>query len=352
MQVSSRMASNTLKEMNSLHVTEKISDCKASLTKPCVGKMNGKSEDRPLPNSASLDSSDSKVVEAEKPEPEIAIVEVEYIESENLDNVDDADAVLKSVLAGLESKDWISLCDALNNVRRLSIFHKEEMMHMLEKVIPLVVKSLKNPRSAVCKTACMTSADIFSAYNNHITDLLEPLLTQLLLKSSQDKRFVCEAAEKALTAMTKYVSPTLLLPKLQPCLKNRNPRIRAKASLCFSRSVPRLGVEGIKEYGIDKLVQAAASQLSDQLPESREAARTVLLELQSVYEKAHPLINPETSSPEEQQIPEVEPITWETFCKSKLSALSAQAVLRVTNVVTVTAREGLVTTGSSSSSQL
>ncbi|CAE6101840.1 unnamed protein product [Arabidopsis arenosa] len=350
------MASNTLKDMNSLHVTEKISDCKASLTKPCVGKMNGKSEDKPLPNSASLDSSDPKVVvEAEKPEPEKAIVEVEYIESENLDNVDDADAVLKSVLAGLESKDWISVCDALNNVRRLSIFHKEAMLHMLEKVIPLVVKSLKNPRSAVCKTACMTSADIFSAYNNHITDLLEPLLTQLLLKSSQDKRFVCEAAEKALTAMTKYVSPTLLLPKLQPCLKNRNPRIRAKASLCFSRSVPRLGVEGIKEYGIDKLVQAAASQLSDQLPESREAARTVLLELQTVYEKAHPLINPEassSSSPEEEQIAEAEPITWEIFCQSKLSALSAQAVLRVTNVVTVTAREGLVTTGSSSSSQL
>lgn len=48
-----------------------------------------------------------------------------------------------------------------------------------EKVIPLVVKSLKNPRSAVCKTACMTSADIFSAYNNHITDLLEPLVTLL-----------------------------------------------------------------------------------------------------------------------------------------------------------------------------
>ncbi|XP_010492299.1 PREDICTED: crescerin-1-like [Camelina sativa] len=348
------MASNTLKDMNSLHVTEKISDCKASLAKPCVGKMNGKSDDRPLPNPASLDSTGPKVVEAEKPEPEIAIVEVEYIESENLDNVDDADAVLKSVLAGLESKDWISVCDALNNVRRLSIFHKEAMLHMLEKVIPLVVKSLKNPRSAVCKTACMTSADIFSAYNNHITHLLEPLLTQLLLKSSQDKRFVCEAADKALISMTKYVSPTLLLPKLQPCLKHRNPRIRAKASLCFSRSVPRLGVEGIKEYGIDKLVQAAASQLSDQLPESREAARTVLLELQTVYEKAHPLMKPETSSssssPEEEQI--IEPITWEIFCQSKLSALSAQAVLRVTNVVTVTAREGLVITGPSSSSQL
>ncbi|CAG7879331.1 unnamed protein product [Brassica rapa] len=342
------MASNTLKDLNTLPLTEKMSECKASLAKPCVGKINGKSEDRPLPTSVAL-----SVGESEKPEAEKATVEVEYIESENLDNVDDADAVLKSVLAGLDSKDWVSVCDALNNVRRLSIFHKEAMLHMIEKVIPLVVKSLKNPRSAVCKTACMTSADIFTAYNDHITDLLDSLLTQLLLKSSQDKRFVCEAAEKALTSMTKYVSPTLLLPKLQPCLKNRNPRIRAKASSCFSRSVPRLGVEGIKEYGIDKLVQAAASQLSDQLPESREAARIVLLELQTVYEKAHPLIKPETSSsssPEEEQISEAEPITWENFCQSKLSALSAQAVLRVTNVLAMTAREGLVTTGSSSTS--
>ena len=65
-------------------------------------------------------------------------------------------------------------------------------------------------------------------------------LLQLLLKSSQDKRFVCEAAEKALVAMTSSFSPALLLPKLEPFLKNRNPRIRAKASMCFCRSVPRL----------------------------------------------------------------------------------------------------------------
>ena len=44
-------------------------------------------------------------------------------------------------------------------------------------VISLVVKSLKNPRSAVCKTACMTSADIFSAYNDLIIESLDPLVT-------------------------------------------------------------------------------------------------------------------------------------------------------------------------------
>lgn len=149
-------------------------------------------------------------------------------------------------------------------------------MHFCDRgdVISLLVKSMKNPRSAVCKTALMTSADIFSAYNDKMIESLDPMVTstctvwiycfiqlpflqwrrslfwtvnamdcqlvQLLLKSSQDKRFVCEVAEKALVAMTSSFSPGLLLPKLEPYLKNRNPRIRAKASMCFCRSVPRL----------------------------------------------------------------------------------------------------------------
>ena len=91
------------------------------------------------------------------------------------------------------------------------------------------------------------------------------------------------------------------------------------------------GAEGIKDYGIDKLIQVAASQLSDQLPESREAARTLLLELQNVYEKFNDLVPSTVSEPSEMG-------SWENFCQSKLSPLSAQAVLRVTSI----AREGLV----------
>jgi len=136
------------------------------------------------------------------------------------------------------------------------------------------------------------------------------------------------------------------------------------------------------------LIQVAASQLSDQLPESREAARTLLLELQNVYEKFPNLMpaatvsedsetkiisedsetkiisedsetkrvseDPETETvsedPETETVSE-EPETvtvsedpktiaesWESFCQSNLSPLSAQAVLRVTSI----AREGLV----------
>ncbi|EXC31621.1 hypothetical protein L484_008418 [Morus notabilis] len=320
------MSEKALKDLNAIPGSERRNEnsSKGNIAKSVVSNTNGNIEEGQKKNSVNGGETVNSGAE-------IANLEVEYIESENLNDVEDVDTSLKTLLAGLDSKDWVLVCEALNNVRRLCLFHKEAMLELLGDVISLVVKSLKNPRSAVCKTAIMTSADIFNAYNDLMIESLDPLLVQLLLKSSQDKRFVCEAAEKALVSMTTWLSPILLLPKLQPYLKNRNPRIRAKASMCFCRSVPRLGVEGIKAYGIDKLIQTAASQLSDQLPESREAARSLLLELQTVYQKFYDL-----SSVAVSEHPEMG--SWENFCLSKLSPLSAQAVLRVTNI----SREGLV----------
>lgn len=123
----------------------------------------------------------------------------------------------------------------------------------------------------------------------------------------------------------------ILVPPSSYCLVNYYWTLASFCFPCLMLYWCQQGVEGIKEYGIDKLIQVAASQLSDQLPESREAARTLLLELQSVYEKSHDSA-PATVS----DSPEMD--SWENFCQSKLSPLSAQAVLRVTNI----AREGLV----------
>jgi hypothetical protein len=44
-------------------------------------------------------------------------------------------------------------------------------------VITRIAKALKSPRSAVIKTAIMTSADIFGAYNDLIIDSLDPLVS-------------------------------------------------------------------------------------------------------------------------------------------------------------------------------
>ncbi|KAK6924870.1 CLASP N-terminal domain [Dillenia turbinata] len=327
------MSGKALRDLNALPLSERESESlnKAVLIKPLVGNSNGDTEKVPAKNSTLVASSLAKEAEVASTVSDVGSIEVEYVESENLNDVDDKERVLQTLLAGLDSKDWVLVCEALNNVRRLSIFHKESMHDMLDQVVSLIVKSMKNPRSALCKTAIMSSEDIFKAYGDLIVDLFDPLLVQLLLKASQDKRFVCEAAERALVAMTNWVSPTLLIPKLQPYLKHKNPRLRAKTSMCFSRSVQRLGTEGIQAFGIDKLIQIAASQLSDQLPESREAARSLLFELQSVYEKS--ITSASVTEPEPAKLS-----SWELFCQSKLSPLSAQAVLRVTGVT----REGLV----------
>jgi len=130
----------------------------------------------------------------------------------------------------------------------------------------------------------MTCADIFKAYGDLMVDSIDPLvsiavhlkfilltiirslktsfcqllhyqLVQLFLKASQDKRFVCEAAEAALISMTNWISPLLPLPRMQPYLKNKNPRIRAKASVCFRKSVPRL----VSEISCMKICTVAAS---------------------------------------------------------------------------------------------
>jgi hypothetical protein len=65
-------------------------------------------------------------------------------------------------------------------------------------------------------------------------------LLQLLLKASQDKRFVCEEAERTLIGMTTSISPQPMLQKLQPYVSHRNPRVRAKAAVCVYKSVSRL----------------------------------------------------------------------------------------------------------------
>ncbi|XP_078431391.1 uncharacterized protein LOC144703158 [Wolffia australiana] len=258
--------------------------------------------------------------------------EVEYTESENLTDLASVDDTLSSLSVKLESKDWVVLCESLNNVRQVAIFHKEKLLDMLSSVVPMIVKSLKSPRSAVCKTAVMASADLFKVYGDQLVDLLDPLLLQLLLRSFQDKKFVSDAAERALVSMTTRISPFQLLPKLQPYLKHRNPRIRAKASFCFCRSVPHLGNEGIRSYGMEKLIHVAAAQLTDQLPESREAARTLALDLHAAFDTC--LTSPaDTSQPSPADASQPSPAdTWEGFCRANLPPLSAQAILRLTSL--------------------
>lgn len=247
---------------------------------------------------------------------EPASPDIEYVLSEHLKALDDAETYLSTLTARLDSKEWLTVLEALNHARQLSLFHAAVMRGSLGEVVALVNKAMKNPRSALCKTAIMASADLFSGYQDEMLEFLEPLLLQLLLKASQDKRFVCEEAEKSLVAMTAWLSPITLLQKLQPYAAHKNPRVRAKASMCVYKCVTRLGVDGMKDYGWKPLLQMGASQLNDQLPEAREAARKLVTDLHAAYR---------------QELQDQEQAQWEELCLTNLNTTTAQAVIRVTS---------------------
>ncbi|KAL8142823.1 hypothetical protein V2J09_015855 [Rumex salicifolius] len=258
------------------------------------------------------------------PNPETTI-EFEYFASKDLKPLSDPQAKIQMLVEGLESKDWTVICDSVNDVRRFAIFHSDLLLPVLEKVIAVLVKAMKNPRSTLCKTSIMASSDVFCHYGNKFLELndsgaFDQLLPQLLLKASQDKRFVCEEADKTLTAMVESVPPLPLLHKLKAYVSHNNLRIRAKAAISISNCVSKMNTEELKEFGMVSLLKMAADMLKDRLPEAREAARSTVMFLYKSF--------PGSEEGEEEEEQKVE--AWQLLCQDNLPALHAQSIIKIT----------------------
>lgn len=65
-------------------------------------------------------------------------------------------------------------------------------------------------------------------------------MLQLLLKASQDKKFVCEEAERTLNTMVASTTPIPLLHKLKVYVSHGNMRVRAKAAVSISHCVSKM----------------------------------------------------------------------------------------------------------------
>ncbi|KAF5736990.1 hypothetical protein HS088_TW14G01146 [Tripterygium wilfordii] len=243
---------------------------------------------------------------------------IDYIPTESLKAIADPESKLQGLIEELESKDWTKVCESLNTARQFTLYHSSLLLPSLDKVVVILVKSMKNPRSALCKTSIMASSDIFSAFGDKLldstaTDAFDALLLQLLLKASQDKRFVCEEADRALNVMVKSMTPLPLLLRLKGYVSHRNLRVRAKAAASISNCVPNMGLEDMKEFGLVSLVQMAVDLLNDKLPEAREAARRIGM---SVYEAI--------TGNEEQKLE-----SWQSFCQSNLQPIHAQSMIKL-----------------------
>ncbi|CAI8590101.1 unnamed protein product [Vicia faba] len=245
---------------------------------------------------------------------------VDYISSDNLKPMSDPEAQIQSLIEDLDSKNWVEVCESLNDVRRFALYHSSLLLPILDKILLVVVKSMKNPRSALCKTSIMAASDIFNAFGDKLfdpstSDAFEDLLLQLLLKASQDKRFVCEEAERALGSMVGSMTPLSLLQKLRVSVSHKNLRIRAKAAVSLSKCVSKMGSDEMEEFGMEKLIEVAADLVNDRLPEARDAARAIAT---SVYEA----IIKDVEVEEKME-------AWQSFCFSKLTPINAISILKI-----------------------
>ncbi|KAK7290504.1 hypothetical protein RIF29_04969 [Crotalaria pallida] len=118
------------------------------------------------------------------------------------------------------------------------------------KIVLVVAKTMKNPRSALCKTSVMVASDIFNAFGDKLLDLstseeaFDGLLFQLLLKASQDKKFVGEEADRALGIMVGSMTPLPFIQKLRAYVSHKNLRVGAKAVVSLTNCVSKMMVSG------------------------------------------------------------------------------------------------------------
>ncbi|XP_068660996.1 uncharacterized protein [Aristolochia californica] len=247
----------------------------------------------------------------------------EYAASHDLKALPEPEAKLQGLLNNLDSKDWMVVCEALTDVRRLSLRHTPLLVPILDKVVLVLVKCMKSPRSALCKTSLLASADIFQCFGHLLlspptSEAFDQLLLRLLLTASQDKKFVCEEAHKALLTMAASLPPCPLLQRLASYVKHTNPKVRAKAAVSISNCISNMTHEGMKEFGLSNLIKIAADLLNDRLPEARDAARSTG---KSVYEAFMGDLEQEKTTGTEVAEP------WQDFCSSNLPAISAQAMI-------------------------
>ncbi|XP_074570733.1 uncharacterized protein LOC141827404 [Curcuma longa] len=271
----------------------------------------------------------SRVNDENTPNPPPPEQSVEYVPSEDLAALADPESKMAVLLDELSSKDWIRGCEALNDLRRMALHHSSLLVPILGNATTVLVKAMKSPRSALCKTSIMASADIFQSFGALLLsstedNALDQLLLQLLLKASQDKKFVCEEAEKALEKMAMCMPPLPLLKKLQSYVNHANLRVRAKAAISMSKCISKMDIEVMTEFGIATLLRVAAELLNDRLPEAREAARSIIITLHGEFSKSNNNLKEEEDDKESSTSE-----SWQDFCSVNLPPIAAQSVAKI-----------------------
>lgn len=226
-------------------------------------------------------------------EPEQVDVEAFYVRTEELLPFAEPKTDAAALLSQLNSESWISVCGALLLVRRLAAHHPEELLGVVERILPSLNLHVNSLRSSLCKTALICTADLFRSLGDYFLaispDGLSLLVKTLLNKAALEKRFVMEEAKRTLSAMMTSMSTNILIDVVLPQAQSPNSKVRAVVASCIESTVEKAlsDRQPDTELCIDnmraELIRAAAALVTDKEPEARKSARAVLCKLKEFH---------------------------------------------------------------------
>jgi hypothetical protein len=152
----------------------------------------------------------------------------------------------------------------------------------LHATILLLIKSLDNLRSSVCKNSMLAVSDLALGLGRTLDPELDTLLPVLLRKSVDTNSFLSEQARNATGQLIVHCSEQRVLNSLMNLLGNHNASIRASLAGFMDACVAHMGERVCQFRDLDRLVRVAVKCLAERSSIARDTAKQTLARLYRV----------------------------------------------------------------------
>lgn len=210
--------------------------------------------------------------------------------SANLRKFDKPREASNSCLNQLDSPNWETTMNGLQNFVRLIRHHPDTIEPHVHSYCVALAKQVKNLRSQVSRSACQAAAEFFQTHSKQLETESEDLATQLFNRTADTNKFLRADAFRALAAMCDNLSPTKVIQTiLTRGATHQNAIVRTTTANLCSRIVGRLGSEKIFAMNRDhrdRLILAGANFLMEGSLDTRNNAKAFFKQLST-----HPQYN-------------------------------------------------------------
>ncbi|XP_063598685.1 TOG array regulator of axonemal microtubules protein 2-like [Penaeus indicus] len=183
----------------------------------------------------------------------------------------------------VNSGDWESQVEGIQDIVRLAEHHPEVLQSDLHQINMSLLKQAKNLRSQVSRASIQAFTLLFDVMKRNMEPDVEKITSLLLHKTSDTNKFLQLDSNHGLDALVENVSPNKAIPAIvQEGLNHKNPTVRTTVARLLTYEVERLGaskvLSGQKDI-TDRLLPAAAKLAQEGSLETRKYAKHIFQQL-------------------------------------------------------------------------